>query len=120
MHLCLGFFLLLFCATLQMGSGLSCYKCADYTGQCETVQECTSEDSCVSLSEKGGKTIRQCIRYTDCNNARLGQLFPAMSDFNYRCCNSNLCNSGNAVATATPALALALTAAVLSVWWSWI
>ncbi|XP_078112444.1 CD59 glycoprotein-like [Sander vitreus] len=118
MHRCLGFFLLLFCGTLQMGSGLSCYKCTGYTGLCENVQDCTYEDSCISLSEKGGKTIRQCIRYTECNTGRLSQLFPSISGFTYRCCNSNLCNSGNGVTTATPALALA--ASVLSAWWSWI
>ncbi|XP_034736183.1 CD59 glycoprotein isoform X2 [Etheostoma cragini] len=119
MYRCLGFFLLLFCGTLQTGSGLRCYKCADYTGQCENVQECTDEDSCISLSERGGKTIRQCIRYTDCDNSRLDHMFPAVSGFTYRCCSSNLCNAGNAVTTATPALALALAAAALSAW-SWI
>uniref|UniRef100_A0A4W6BSN9 MAC-inhibitory protein n=1 Tax=Lates calcarifer TaxID=8187 RepID=A0A4W6BSN9_LATCA len=100
------------------GSGLRCYKCSDYTGRCQNVQECTYEDSCISLSERGGKTIRQCIRYTDCDNSRLTQMFPAISGFTYRCCSSNLCNSGNAVTTATPALALA--GSLLSVWWSWI
>uniref|UniRef100_A0A3Q1BZP7 Potassium inwardly rectifying channel subfamily J member 11, like n=1 Tax=Amphiprion ocellaris TaxID=80972 RepID=A0A3Q1BZP7_AMPOC len=79
--------------TTFFGSGLRCYKCADYTGRCQNVQECTFEDSCISLSERGGKTIRQCIRYTDCDNSRLTQMFPAISGFTYRCCSSNLCNS---------------------------
>lgn len=35
------------------GSGLRCYKCSDYTGRCQNVQECTYEDSCMSLSERG-------------------------------------------------------------------
>ncbi|XP_008303305.1 CD59 glycoprotein isoform X4 [Stegastes partitus] len=98
-------------------SGLRCYKCSDYTGRCQNVQECTFEDSCISLSERGGKTIRQCIRYTDCDNSRLTQMFPAITGFTYRCCSSNLCNSGITVTTATPSLALA--AALLSVFWSW-
>ncbi|KAG9280791.1 CD59 glycoprotein [Astyanax mexicanus] len=80
------------------GSSLQCYKCADYYGGwCENVQDCSYEDSCLSLHEKGGKTIRQCIRYTDCDNSRLSQMFPAVSGFTYRCCTSNLCNSAHSV-----------------------
>ncbi|XP_073328715.1 CD59 glycoprotein [Pagrus major] len=114
----LGLFLLVCFGMLHLGSGLRCYKCSDYTGRCQNVQECTYEDSCISLSERGGKTIRQCIRYTDCDNSRLTQMFPAISGFTYRCCSSNLCNSSKAVALATPVLALAGT--VLSVWWCWV
>ncbi|XP_038561596.1 CD59 glycoprotein isoform X2 [Micropterus salmoides] len=114
----LGLFLLVCFGMLHVGSGLRCYKCSDYTGRCENVQECTDEDSCISLSERGGKTIRQCIRYTYCDNSRLSQMFPAISGFTYRCCSSNLCNSGNAVTTATPVLALA--GSLLSVWWCWV
>ncbi|KAM7002249.1 CD59 glycoprotein [Tautogolabrus adspersus] len=110
-------FLLLCSGMLHVGSALSCYKCSDYTGRCQTVQECTYEDSCISLSERGGKTIRQCIRYTDCDNSRLTQMFPAISGFTYRCCSSNLCNSSNAVTTATSMLAL--VGSLLSSWWCW-
>uniref|UniRef100_A0AAX7TJU5 CD59 molecule (CD59 blood group) b n=1 Tax=Astatotilapia calliptera TaxID=8154 RepID=A0AAX7TJU5_ASTCA len=99
------------------GSGLRCYKCQDYTGRCQDVQECTYEDSCISLSERGGKTIRQCIRYTDCDNSRLSQMFPAISAFTYRCCSSNLCNSGTACTAVTPLVAL--LGSLLSVWWCW-
>ncbi|XP_072241395.1 CD59 glycoprotein [Leuresthes tenuis] len=115
---CLGFVLLLFSGMLHAGSGLRCYKCSDYTGRCENVQECTYEDSCISLSERGGKTIRQCIRYTDCDIARLTQMFPSISSFTYRCCNNNLCNSGNTITTATPVLAL--MGSLLSLWWCWV
>lgn len=40
-----------------LGSALRCYKCSDYTGRCENVQECTYEDSCLSLSERGGLSV---------------------------------------------------------------
>ncbi|XP_071756242.1 CD59 glycoprotein [Centroberyx gerrardi] len=111
----LGLCLLVCLGMLDLGAGLRCYKCSDYTGRCQNVQECTYEDSCISLSERGGKTIRQCIRYTDCDNSRLTQMFPAISGFTYRCCSSNLCNGGSAVTMATPVLALA--GSLLSVWW---
>ncbi|XP_028307267.1 CD59 glycoprotein isoform X2 [Gouania willdenowi] len=88
---------------LQHVCGLRCYKCSDYTGRCQNVQECTYEDSCISLSEQGGRTIRQCIRYTDCDNSRLSQMFPSISGFSYRCCSSNLCN---AAFTAAPTMLL--------------
>ncbi|XP_054476621.1 CD59 glycoprotein [Anoplopoma fimbria] len=122
MKRCLGLFLLLCCGMIHLGSGLRCYKCSDYTGRCQNVQECTYEDSCISLSERGGKTIRQCIRYTDCDNSRLSQMFPAVSGFTYRCCSSNLCNTAAAVAAAPPllALALSLTGTLLSLWWFWV
>ncbi|XP_077567422.1 CD59 glycoprotein-like [Stigmatopora nigra] len=77
------------------GHALRCYKCSDYTGRCDRVQECTYEDACLTLGVRGGETLRQCIRFTDCDNSRLSQLFPwAAPDFWYRCCNNNLCNSG--------------------------
>ncbi|XP_068595769.1 CD59 glycoprotein [Brachionichthys hirsutus] len=117
MKLCLGLAFLVCSGTLHLGSGLRCYKCSDYTGRCQNVQECTYEDSCISLSERGGKTIRQCIRYTDCDNSRLSQMFPAVSGFNYRCCSSNLCNSGNAASAAMPVLGLVGT--LLGLWWAW-
>ncbi|KAK2880645.1 CD59 glycoprotein [Channa argus] len=113
----LGLFLLLCCGMLHLGRGLSCYKCSDYTGRCENVHECTYEDSCISLSEKGGKTIRQCIRYTDCHYSRLSQMFPAVSDFTFRCCSNNLCNSSNAITMATP---LATLVGMLLSVWCWI
>ncbi|XP_072529887.1 CD59 glycoprotein isoform X1 [Salminus brasiliensis] len=99
----------------SVGSSLQCYKCSDYYGGwCEKVQDCSYEDSCLTLHEKGGKTIRQCIRYTDCDNSRLSQMFPAVSGFTYRCCNSNLCNSAHSV--GIPLLPLLIS--LLGLCWS--
>ncbi|XP_043981881.1 CD59 glycoprotein [Gambusia affinis] len=118
MKRCLGLVLLLWSGMLHVGSGLRCYRCADYTGRCENVQECTFEDSCISLSDQGGKTIRQCIRYTECDVSRLTQMFPSISRFTYRCCNSNLCNSGSMAPAAGPVLVLLWS--LLSLWWFWL
>uniref|UniRef100_A0A3B4WVB3 MAC-inhibitory protein n=1 Tax=Seriola lalandi dorsalis TaxID=1841481 RepID=A0A3B4WVB3_SERLL len=99
------------------GAALRCYNCIDNTGPCEKVQDCTNEDACLVLTGKGGKTVSQCIRYTDCKLSNLGVMFPSISSFTYRCCSSNLCNSGNAVTTTTPILAL--LGSLLTVCWSW-
>ena len=66
----------------------------------------------------GGKTVRRCLRYTDCDNSRLSQMFPALSGFTYRCCSSNLCNAATPVSMATPALAL--IGSLTAVWLSWL
>uniref|UniRef100_A0A672M751 UPAR/Ly6 domain-containing protein n=1 Tax=Sinocyclocheilus grahami TaxID=75366 RepID=A0A672M751_SINGR len=63
----------------------------------------------------GGKTIRRCIRYTDCDNSRLSQKFPSISEYTYRCCNTDLCNSGPATVASTWILSLL---AVLTGLWS--
>ncbi|XP_061697161.1 CD59 glycoprotein [Syngnathoides biaculeatus] len=103
---------------VQPGDALRCYKCSDYTGRCDDVRECTYEDACLTLSVQGGKTVRQCIRYTDCDNSRLSQMFPSMSSFSYRCCNNNLCNSSGAagVATSGPLLLIGWLLSALVPW----
>ncbi|KAJ8280981.1 hypothetical protein GJAV_G00061750 [Gymnothorax javanicus] len=106
-------FVLIF-AFFSLGSALQCYKCSDYSGRCSNVQDCTYEDACLSLSERGGKTIRKCIRYTDCDNARLAQMFPAVSGFTYRCCSSNLCNASPS--TMISRSSLGLLASLLVFW----
>jgi len=78
-----------------------------------------SVDLSVDLSVcPGGKTVRQCLRYTDCDNSRLSQMFPALSGFTYRCCSSNMCNAAAPVSMAMPALALIGSLAVL--WLTWL
>ncbi|XP_073688203.1 CD59 glycoprotein isoform X2 [Garra rufa] len=111
----LGLFLLVCCVTLSLGSSLQCYKCEDYTGgRCTVQQVCSYEDACLYLHEKGGKTIRRCIRYTDCDNSRLSQKFPSISEYTYRCCNTDLCNSGPATAAST--WILSLLAVLTGIW----
>ncbi|KAA0724615.1 hypothetical protein E1301_Tti003883 [Triplophysa tibetana] len=124
-----GLFLLVCCVTLSLGvehygmrlssagSALKCYKCEDYTGaRCSTQQTCSYEDACLYLHEKGGKTFRRCIRYTDCDNSRLSQKFPSISQsqYTYRCCNTDLCNG--APVTVAHASIIPLLAALTGLW----
>ncbi|TRY78981.1 hypothetical protein DNTS_005254 [Danionella cerebrum] len=117
----LGLLLVLCLATLGLGvkhygmrfssagSSLRCYKCEDYTGaRCAVEQVCSYEDACLYLHEKGGKSIRRCIRYTDCDNSRLSQKFPSISEYTYRCCNTDLCNHGQVMAASSGVLPLLL------------
>ncbi|XP_036399555.1 CD59 glycoprotein-like [Megalops cyprinoides] len=115
MNTSLGIVLFLCLVIFSLGSALQCYKCSDYSGRCSNVQDCTYEDACLTLSERGGKTIRRCIRYTDCDNARLTQMFPAVSGFTYRCCSSNLCNSSPPTAMSKSVLGLLVSLVVF--WW---
>ncbi|KAM9306952.1 CD59 glycoprotein-like [Pholidichthys leucotaenia] len=113
----LGLILLLGFGMIHVGSGLSCYECNDSTGQCENVKECTVEDACISLKATDGRTFHDCIRYTECDISRLPSKYPNVKQFTFRCCTSNLCNSGNAIRLATPTLAL--LGSLLAVWWCW-
>ncbi|MBN3303718.1 CD59 protein, partial [Amia calva] len=108
-------YLILWLCLVVSGSALKCYKCSDYSGRCSYTQDCTYEDACLTLSERGGKTIRQCIRYNDCENTKLNQMFPAVSGFTYKCCTKNLCNSGPATAMSKPLLGLLGSLVVF--WW---
>ncbi|XP_074490167.1 CD59 glycoprotein-like [Sebastes fasciatus] len=108
-------------------SDCRCYNCSDYTGRCQNVQKCTyEEDSCLSLTERDGKIIRQCFRFTDCDRSVLSQIFTDIYSHS-SCCSGDLCNSDDyddfrdVSNTAPPFLALILTVAgsLLSVWWFW-
>ncbi|XP_051545563.1 CD59 glycoprotein-like [Myxocyprinus asiaticus] len=111
-----GLFLVICCMTLSLGSSLRCYKCEDYFGgQCKVQQECSYEDACLYLYEKGGKTVRKCIRYTDCDNSGLSQQFPSISEYTYMCCHTDLCNSSPATTAGTSFLSL--MTAVTGLWW---
>uniref|UniRef100_A0A3B3RFQ9 CD59 molecule (CD59 blood group) a n=1 Tax=Paramormyrops kingsleyae TaxID=1676925 RepID=A0A3B3RFQ9_9TELE len=97
------------------GSALRCYRCTNYSGKCTNVQDCSYEDACLQLFERGGKIIRQCIRHTDCENARLSQMFPAVSSFSFSCCSNNLCNGSPATMISKPLLGT--LASLLVFWW---
>nr|XP_055049137.1 CD59 glycoprotein [Misgurnus anguillicaudatus] len=127
MKSCAGLFLLVCCVTQSLGvkhhgmrsssgnSAIKCYKCENYSGaRCTEQQVCTYEDACLYLHEKGGKTIRNCIRYTDCDNSRLSQKYPSISQYTYRCCNTDLCNG--APVTAARASLLPLLAVLYGIW----
>ncbi|XP_023673209.1 CD59 glycoprotein-like [Paramormyrops kingsleyae] len=90
----LRIFLILSIAVFALGLALRCYSCSEFSDRC--IQDCTFEDACLSLGERGGMTIRRCVRYTDCNPVRLAQMFPTSSGLAYRCCSNNLCNSSPA------------------------
>ncbi|KAK1802472.1 hypothetical protein P4O66_022134 [Electrophorus voltai] len=100
---------------LGLGSAIKCYKCKDYTGSCSKTQDCRFEDACLSLYERGGSTYRQCIKYSDCEQSMLAQMFPHVSSFRYSCCMSDLCNSAPVNMAKSSVLGLLASLAVF--WW---
>ncbi|KAL1007044.1 hypothetical protein UPYG_G00081160 [Umbra pygmaea] len=76
---------LVFCfAILGLGSAIKCVRCKDYSATCKSTQDCSYDDACLTLVERGGQTYRQCIKYSDCDTNRLSQMFPAISKFTYK------------------------------------
>ncbi|XP_054880157.1 CD59 glycoprotein-like, partial [Poeciliopsis prolifica] len=100
------------------GSAIRCYSCKDYTASCTKQRDCSYDDACLTLIERGGMTYRKCLKYTECERSRLAQMFPSLtsqvSSFTFRCCNSDLCNSASSSAAGS---VIGLLASVLVMWW---
>ncbi|KAK0133285.1 CD59 glycoprotein [Merluccius polli] len=97
----------------EMGSAIRCYSCKDYTASCSKQRDCSYDDACLTLTERGGQTYRQCLKYSDCEYSRLGQMFPQVSSFTFKCCNSDLCNS----APSSTSSLIGLLASLAVIWW---
>uniref|UniRef100_A0A8C9XS80 MAC-inhibitory protein n=1 Tax=Sander lucioperca TaxID=283035 RepID=A0A8C9XS80_SANLU len=106
-----GLVLSLLCVS---GSAIRCFSCKDYTASCSKQRECSYDDACLTLSERGGMTYRQCLKYSDCEYGRLAQMFPQVSSFTFKCCNSDLCNSAPSSAASS---LIGLLAAAAVMWW---
>ncbi|XP_062845675.1 CD59 glycoprotein-like [Trichomycterus rosablanca] len=78
-------------ALFGLGAAIKCYSCLGVTGDCPATQDC-KEDSCLKLDDKGGQKYRACINYSKCDNANLGLLYPSVSSFSFKCCQTDLCN----------------------------
>ncbi|KAF7643729.1 hypothetical protein LDENG_00234600 [Lucifuga dentata] len=106
---------LVLCSTL-IGPGWSirCYSCKDYTSSCSKQRDCSYDDACLTLSERGGMTYRQCLKYSDCDYGRLAQMFPQVSSFTFKCCSSDLCNSAPSSTTAS---LIGLLVSMAATWW---
>lgn len=113
-------------------SAIRCYSCKDYTASCSKQRDCSYDDACLTLNERGvymcphyakilvdtncllsnntfldlisnvfclnssvlllmrfcsdsavlaagGMTYRQCLKYSECEYSRLGQMFPQVT-----------------------------------------
>ncbi|XP_028326105.1 CD59 glycoprotein [Gouania willdenowi] len=108
-----GIGLLMLCALIGQAAGIRCYSCKDYTASCSKQRDCTYDDGCLTLYERGGMTYRQCLKFSDCEHSRLALMYPQVSSFTFRCCNSDLCNS--ALSSAASPL-IGLLACVMVMW----
>ncbi|XP_073318729.1 CD59 glycoprotein [Pagrus major] len=110
----LGICLVICSALIGLGSAIRCYSCKDYTASCSKQRDCSYDDACLTLTERGGMTYRQCLKYSDCEYSRLAQMFPQVSSFTFKCCNSDLCNSAPSSAVSS---VIGLLASVAVMWW---
>ncbi|MEQ2176247.1 hypothetical protein GOODEAATRI_026076 [Goodea atripinnis] len=94
------------CAAVILGSAIRCYSCKDYTGSCTKQRDCSYDDACLTLTERGpyGTPVL------------LTSEIPAaqVSSFYFKCCNSDLCNSAPSCAASS---LIGLLASVLVMWW---
>ncbi|KAF0046356.1 hypothetical protein F2P81_002885 [Scophthalmus maximus] len=72
----LGICLVICSALVGLGSAIRCYSCKDYTASCSKQRDCSYDDACLTVNERGGMTYRQCLKYSDCEYSRLAQMFP--------------------------------------------
>ncbi|XP_061760618.1 CD59 glycoprotein-like [Nerophis ophidion] len=107
-------FLMICFSLMGLGSAIRCYSCKDYTASCSKQRDCSYDDACLTLTERGGMTFRQCLKYSDCEYSRLGQMFPQVSSFTFKCCNSDLCNSAHSAAATS---VIGVVASVVVTWW---
>ncbi|XP_057685291.1 CD59 glycoprotein-like [Corythoichthys intestinalis] len=114
MKLSVSIFLLSCFTLLRLGSAIRCYSCKDYTASCSKQRDCSYDDACLTLTERGGMTFRQCLKYSDCEYSRLGQMFPQVSSFTFKCCNSDLCNSAHSTVASS---LIGVLASVAATWW---
>nr|XP_025042571.1 CD59 glycoprotein-like isoform X2 [Pelodiscus sinensis] len=82
------FILALFCSSGYM---LDCYNCSLTVGPCKTNITCASGlDSCLWL-KVGERTLHDCYKYSKCNIHAIEEDYKT-SNFNFKCCQKNLCN----------------------------
>uniref|UniRef100_A0A672GQK8 UPAR/Ly6 domain-containing protein n=1 Tax=Salarias fasciatus TaxID=181472 RepID=A0A672GQK8_SALFA len=110
----LGICLLVFSALIGLGAdGDPLLHCKDYTASC-TKQDCSYENACLTLNERGGMTYRQCLKYSDCVYSRLGPMFPQASKLHFKCCDSDLCNSAPSLQQSS---LIGLLTSLVVMWW---
>ncbi|KAG7471680.1 hypothetical protein JOB18_022989 [Solea senegalensis] len=105
--------LLVCSALIGLGSAIRCYSCKDYTSSCTKQRDCSSDDACLTLNERGGMTYRQCLKYSDCDYRRLSLMFQNVNSFTFKCCNSDLCNSAHSWAASSVIGLVSL----IAMWW---
>lgn len=104
---------LLFLSLLSTGQALQCYTCSTFSSaKCETNQNCASpNDSCMRITRPDGYSQYGCRVFSQCTQALINQE-TGLTNFQLKCCQSNLCNGG-VVASPSTALLLILAAALL-------
>ncbi|XP_030622266.1 CD59 glycoprotein [Chanos chanos] len=100
-------------ALCGLGAAIQCYSCSDYTGSCTKTVDCSLDDACLTLKERGGDTHRKCVKYSDCSFKTMSIQFPRVQQFTFDCCTTDLCNAASFTAVSKPVLAVLSSLALL-------
>ncbi|NXN94015.1 CD59 protein, partial [Rhinopomastus cyanomelas] len=94
------------------GRALRCYHCENSPTLCKTNTTCSpSEDTCLQM--KFGKLrTSSCWKMSQCNMNELANFY-RLDNFEFFCCQHDLCNAGTIPGLSQAAVALASVAAAL-------
>ncbi|NWT14944.1 CD59 protein, partial [Vireo altiloquus] len=101
--------LIAFCGS---GYTLRCYHCDNSPTVCRTNSTClTNEDACLQI--KFGKLrTSSCWKYSQCNSNEIADFFQ-LDNFEYSCCQNDLCNESAITGVNKAAFSIASVMAML-------
>ncbi|KAM4721159.1 CD59 glycoprotein [Rhinophrynus dorsalis] len=104
----LSLVLLSLCST---GDSLECYNCQTFTSECKMTTTCPGDQNACLRLTLDQQSRHQCFAYSNCSPEKIKASF-GVTNFDYKCCQSNLCN--NSFTTLPSAgLLLSLAAALV-------
>ncbi|KAG8430903.1 hypothetical protein GDO86_019773 [Hymenochirus boettgeri] len=109
--LVLGLVLLVMCSK---GDALKCYQCPEFSNvPCDKSVNCPANtDSCLTLRLfSDSKTLYKCKSSATCDRATIKAEYGGMTNFEFQCCQTNLCNRS---LTIVPSVALLLILSAVS------
>ncbi|XP_032548305.1 CD59 glycoprotein [Chiroxiphia lanceolata] len=112
----MNFILLTACIVLvafcSFGSTLRCYHCENSPSLCRSNSTClTNEDTCLQMKFGKLRTF-SCWKFSQCNMNEIAEFFQ-LDNFEFFCCQHDLCNEGAITEVNKAAFSVASVMAML-------